>query len=318
MINRAEMSICNKNLRQAYNYYGKALKVAGNKIASKNLYNYFIVSADLREWETCKNLLLMIRKRDWKFDWYKGSVNKNFDKVTAAKLLDIYTSLGNVKIEIDTGYVKLIDSLTDIDQRSNHYFRNQNNGLLSQEGMDSLAKLNKEQLVFLKSIFLKKIPTDEVVSMGSPTYGLVYLVLMIHNIQLGRYHGLDSFFYQEVREGNFPPEEFDFWESQWPSEHREDTVIKLNTCSLRLPLFPYQFILFHDSLYQSPPDLKAILRCEQNRNLVPGLCSVEELRTKIIYQYYHPKYFLVPPDYIISIDFELPGIRKRYQYIKKI
>ena len=250
LINDAELNICKNNLEKAYTLYAAAFEIQGAQMSSKNLYNYFIVSAELKKWENCKKVLFIIRQRGWKQNWYKGTVDKYFEPEVAKKLLDIYESLGEVKSINDEAYQSKIDSIINIDQHTNHFFRNQNLGLLSKEGLDSLGKLNRIHLQFLKELFSQKFPTDYVVSGGSPCYGPVYRVLLVHNAQLGKSHVLDSLLYSAVLNGNLPPEEFEYWMDEYHSENINDTILHLRNLKLTMPLFPDPFFRYHDSLFQ--------------------------------------------------------------------
>lgn len=316
LVNNAEINICNNNLKQAAIDYASAYRLMGNRMSSKHLYNYFIVSADLQNWDVCKYVLLELRKRDWKYEWFYANMNEFFPAATAMKLIDMYNGLGDVKPVIDYKYMAILDSVIAVDQAVNKGFRAKNNGLLSDEGKDSLGKLNRQHIAYLNELFSKKFPTDNVLGGGSPLYGLYYTVLLVHNAQLGRSRKLDGILYDAVLRGDFAPEELDYRLSNYFEHDISDTVVVMGNNNVRVPLFPYQFIVEHDSLFQSPPHIASIERCERNRLKIPGLCSVEELRVKIIYQHFYPRYHFVSPDYILHVDMELPGIRKKYILVK--
>lgn len=311
LVNKAEISICNNNLKEAAVSYKQAYKLMGNKMSSKHLYNYFIVAADLQNWEECKHILLQLRKRDWRYEWFRNAMESAFPAATANRLIAMYKELGDVKRTTDAGYMAILDSVIAVDQAVNKGFRAKNNGLLSPEGMDSLGRLNRQHIAYLHELFSKKFPTDNVVNGGSPLYGLYYSVLLIHNAQLGRSRALDGLLYDAVSRGDFPPEELDFRLGDYFQEDPQDTLVQLGSNAIRVPLFPYMFVAEHDSLFQSPPNIPMIERCDRNRLKIPGLCSVEELRLKIIYQYFHPRFYFVSHDYIFRADIELPGIRKK-------
>jgi hypothetical protein len=221
-----------------------------------------------------------------------------------------------MNVELDAGYVRVLDSLVAVDQKTNRYFKSINNGVLGELGKDTMNRLTKSNVEHMHKLFSKKYPSDNMVGRPGMPWGRVpYSVILIHNAQSDTYHHLDDVLYSAVETGDLAPEEFEYWVSVHFKGIGKDTLVDIKNQKIKVPLFSYDFIQCHDSLFQFPPVLEKVNECERNRKLLMGVCSMEELKTKIVFQYYHPKYHFVENDYVFKLDIEMPSLLKKCIYI---
>lgn len=320
LLNKAELSICNANLNNAKMLYDDAYKIIGNKMSSKHLYNYFIVCADLKQWNNCSEILCELKSRRWDYDQYKFTLSY-FDSTTITKLDSIYKNT-TCDTKLDSNYLAVLNALVDVDQTTNRYFRSNDSGYLRNSNHEYYETLTEYNIKLLRGLFIKNFPTDYIVGTGNTPTGLVpYYIILRHNIQINNHHYLDTIFYNAVIKGDFPPEVFDYLISGHYSEKGIDTIIKINTLAIQVPTFPYSLVTVNDSLFQFPLNNNdKVDACNLSRKKLVGfnLATVDELRTKIIFQYYNPKYFFLKHDYITNFDdMPLPQhVKKNLLYIK--
>ncbi|MFN4246303.1 MAG: hypothetical protein ACK4EY_01190 [Flavipsychrobacter sp.] len=317
LINDGEIYICSGKLNKAYDCYNKAYTIFDTKMPSRHLYNYFVLSADLKHWGKCKLILTELRKREWKKDEYQKLVSL-FDSESAIKLTELYKETSNFKPVLDGDYTRAIDSVVLIDQKTNKYLRSLNSGLLIGEGLDSMNRLTDNNINYLKLLFVNKKPTDNVIGRYSVPWSKPrYFIVLHHNAQGYNNRVLDDIFYEGLQEGWFPPEDFEMWTSLYSLLKAEDTILNCKGLSFTVPLFAYTLIDYRDSLFQLKKDDTAkIARYNLERKKIPGLCTNEEQKKKIIYQYYNKKYFFVYTEYIDKFGEDLPPkFRKHLIYL---
>jgi hypothetical protein len=173
-------------------------------------------------------------------------------------------------------------------------------------------------MLYLQQLFSKNFPTDDIVGRADniPWSRVPYSIILRHNIQFANRHYLDDIFYHAVTKGDFLPEDFDKLISEHYEDKGKDTIITVSGIEVQVRLFPYEFIMYNDSMLQFPIDTSKIRICDESRRKIIGLCTVEELRTKIIYQYQNPKYHFVI-GYSNQMTDLPPRVIKRLIYIPK-
>jgi hypothetical protein len=95
----------------------------------------------------------------------------------------------------------------------------------------------------------------------------------------------------------------------------KDSIISLGETALDTRIYPYNFIVLHDSLFEFPIRDSLVNLYRRNRAKIIGFDRPEDQREKIIFQYYNPEYQFVKGSYTPRLDFEF--LRKRVRYVSK-
>ncbi len=320
LINRAELSVCEGHLQNAYQYYNEAWSMAGRYMGSKNLYNYFMVCADMQYYADAGPVLAELKSRGWEDSDYLRTMRTYYNAPVVDQLSALYYEQGvNTKCK-DVVYEKRIDSITSLDKTCNLSFRSQNGGLLTGEGADSMHRLTRGNMQYLRYLFNKQFPDDRIISrQGSVPYSfLLYDAILRHNAQGYKDHMLDTVLYKGVLCGAFDPNDFEVHMNMYHEMNGGDSAIVMyNETNLNKLLFPYDILEINDSIFQFPVAPARVRESEDNRKHIVGIPTLEELKTKIIYQYYHPKYHFVSAYYVNKGDFPLSdNARRRLIYLK--
>lgn len=317
LLNRAELNICRGHADAALDLYTKAYEMKALKMSSKHLYHYFIVAAELKEWDKCELILKELKKRGWTYESYKKDIAK-LDKATARELDKMYNRVV-AEVHIDSSYIALLDSISSIDQQTNKHYRGMNFGLLSEEGKDTMRRLTKNNIHFLSQLFRRQFPTDELIGTDGHPWGRKrYDIILRHNAQLFVSHELDEVLYDAVGKGELAPEDFDYWVCSFTMTSYIDTILKFKNRKIILPLQPFDFVVSNDSLFQFPVDPLKIERSNNYRNMFLGFCTAGEFKEKLVCQFYHPQYHFVDSDYLPEVGMGFPEkIKKRLIYVGK-
>ncbi len=314
LINKAELAICSGHQQEALTLYNKAYNIRGDKMTSRHLYNYFALCADLHNWPKCKQLLTILKKREWEMEHYETAIN-SFDAATQVQLRKLYADISVVPT-VRKDLRAIADSLAHIDQVTNKYLRSQNNGLLEGAAGDSFHKLTDSNMVFLARLFAHHFPGDDEMGRMIYPYGkLPYMAILHHNWQGHNRRDMDNILYRAMKEGKIAPDEFDYWVSMYNYTRSTDTMLVFDNKELKVPLFPINFIIYQDSLFQFGKESSKIQSCNMYRQTIPGLCTVEELKRKIIFQHYNKQYHFVLTEYIDHMGEEARRLRKHFIYL---
>ncbi len=320
-INNAEIDICDGNLAHSILEFRKAYKILGNKMPNRHMHNYFMVSAHLNKKKEEVKLLSELKRRGWDSVMFEHGIYAHFSVGKAEKLKYLFNeTLKGIKVDVDTQYCHMLDSLADIDRKSNMFLRSINGGILSKDGLDSMYHLTDKNLNFMKNEFSKNFPTDSLIgTKGNPKGTVRYSVILIHNGQGSQSRIMDSMFYAAYLNGDLEPATYEAYLENFKMNTLKYKEIYVDGKFKNLDLFPYDFCLVNDSLFEFPVNDSIVESNNNNRKKFPGLCSVEDLRKKIIHQHYHPEYSYTIGAYITNytqMGMELaPRIKKRLRYL---
>ena len=266
------------------------------------MHNYFIVATKLQDSNAIKTLLPILKGKGFMYKYYKYSIDNYIDSQHVSKYLKLYNNTDMVKIDIDSNYIHILDSLVNVDQNSNKYLRSINKGILNDYGKDSLDKIGKANLIFMKDLFIKKFPSDLFLgSQFSPLYVSTYNVIMIHNGQLGNYHYLDSIYYYALCQGLIDPSEFDAYCHYYAGGNSNDQSLSIGDKKIKATTIPYDLVEMNDSLFQYQVPDSIVSKINENRKLILGLCNAHNLRKKMVYQYLHQEYNFIN-SFIIKLN----------------
>lgn len=274
------------------------------------------------------DLLSILKEQGFTEDNYKKLMSLYYKPEEQKVLLDLFVSAKG-KQHIDKEYIRTLDSMTNIDQRVNNYYRSINNGLLDDFGHDTLNKIIESNMNYLSVLFSKKFPTDAILGRtGGPAFDSKYSLMLAHNIMIGtfrdkgwgNYHYLDSIFYQGVLRGEFDPVDFEAYISAPDGYVGKDTLRNLGNGNIvTVPLYAYDFALIKDSLFEFVLPIDRVALVAPRRKKVLGIAKSEDFKKKLVYQYYYPRYNFIPKVYLADLGKEeLPNtVRAKFRYIPK-
>jgi len=321
-INSAEISICEGNLSNSLSCYRKAYGMLGNSMPSRYLRNYFIVSVYLNEHNDERNILAELKRRGWDSISFKKMTDDFFSEKAPELTHLYYTTLKNVQTSIDFRYCDILDSLVTIDSTTNRHLRSLNAGIFNESTSDSFHKMTDENIHYLKKLFEAKFPSDSLIgSKGYASSSPRYQIILIHNSQGFQSRILDSCLFSATQSGKLDIIELEEYLENYQRGDRNFKNVVVDGSLKDVNIFPYDFMVFNDSLFEfSAPRDSMLEACNKNRLAFPGFCSAEELRTKIIFEYDHPQYSFTNRDYareLTELSSQLPqSIRKKLKYIK--
>ena len=123
-----------------------------------------------------------------------------------------------------------------------------------------------------------------------------------------------------MQSGNLDVIEFEEYLENYQRSTRNFKSVFVGGIAKDVNVFPFDFIVLNDSLFEFKVADSTVEKCNKNRKAFPGFCSVEDLRTKIIYEYDHPQYTFTLRDYPFDVTESAPELpasfRKRLRYIK--
>ena len=302
------MNICSEKFNDAYTCYYNAYQILGNKMSSKSLHNFFLLSIDVNRQKQTIILLRELENRGWKLESFKNELTSFYPKVKVKELLELYNEQ-SCSGSLDKKYIAQLDSLVRIDQSTNNYLQKLYHGILDSVFHDTMDALTRQNIACLSKFFTAKFPSDNILgrSGGTPTGLYLFDVLLVHNAQALRgSNQVDHILYKGMINGMMEPSDFEHYIFLHNLFYKNDTTYKVNNISIKAPIFPYDFAIIHDSLFQWPVENEKVVLCNVERKKLFGSCTSEELRQKVIYQYLHPKYWLVSKHYIVRIDFDIP------------
>jgi len=316
-LNQAELALCRFKNAEALQSYVLAYQCLGNKMSSRSLYNYFLASVYGAENATSKILLKELKRRGWK----KAEFEKIYQHFPAEKVAMLAKLYDKVKVvpTTDKNYTGIVDSVAARDQTCNLYFRGLNNGLLIGEGFDSLSRLTDNNIKYFAGLFSTRFPSDSLIGTyyDIPYGECRYWIILRHNTQFNNLHDLDPILQKAMEDGHLEPSDLAYWMSYYYIEKGRDSTIQVGENSYGVPFRYDEFQVVHDSLFLLPSKAERTYRFNEQRKKIPGLCTIEEMREKTIFQYYNKQYHLLQVD-ILELEFELPSrLRKALVYCPK-
>jgi len=317
-INAAELAIVEGDIQAAIEQYASAYGLQGNDMASRHLHNYFIAAAETDNDALCRKLLLELRRREWDLDLYETEMKRIFKESKAKKMVALYESLGNVPSMLDERLLANVEALVKVDQQMNRDIRQRNNGLIEGEDRKIYRALTDGQMDTLAALFKDRFPSDKIIGTeGAPLYDCPYGIILAHNGMNTRPSPvLDSIFFIAVTRGEFDPVEFEKLLTLYATQQGRVKRVRIGDLIIESPLFPYDYVLLNDSLFEYQPKPEYYEKCASERKKIPGLAPIEDVRRKIIYQHFHPgKYGLASGDSIVRLDFRFPALYTKFKYI---
>jgi hypothetical protein len=311
LINDAELSIIDKKYQNAANLYKIALSISGDKMCSENLFNMFISCLDSKDTVLAIKPLKILRRRGWNENYYLY-ILQDFPFEMHNAIRNLYKKTNDIKIKKDTNYLNFLDSIIQIDQKMNIYYRAVNNGLIDGIYEKKYDSIVSEHIRILGAKFKKRFPSDNVIGHieDNPKFGTMkYSVLLIHNMQGDDLQILNELYYKAIMRFEYLPEYLQYFNSEDINrKSRDSTVFINNEIKFNRPFVPLQFYSRNDSLFyfKSSKNIelhnKKLKIADEHCKKIIGLETIEELKRKITFQFYNNKYLITKKYYIWKWD----------------
>jgi hypothetical protein len=277
-INKAELSICDSNLKAAHQYYKKAFEINPDKAFSFDLFHAFSCAVDVKEYQTAELYLRQLMARGisptFPRGWFNGYSNQD-SAWMAGIIKKYYHDTTRFHHEIRTS----VDQMMKWDQNVRAYYSKfHSDGNYMQ---DSVYTADYTNAVRLKALFAKygnTLPGEGMLGSfwGNPPYG----TLILHHLSGksgGRPYTLfDSMMYQGIFSFDCHPS---FFASTFSMHIEDDSMFRYKEEYIK---FPISIIIgvFDNRIYPEYFDAEKETRINNERQKT-GLCSLDDARRKL-------------------------------------
>jgi hypothetical protein len=289
LINKAEMSIVEKNMPVALSFYERAFIVNPKKYFSEDLYKAFHCAMDVREYKIAEKYLTILLHRGLKERFLKNYILKYYKGKDSLELVNMIANHSNDTIH-DIPANRLIHRLINIDQSTRHYWSEKTNGAYM---VDSTYKADHYCARTLFDFFVSygKVPTQE--DLGNtdwdhPLEYINYSIIILHNAMANTgnmpYTVFDTIMYKAIFTYDYKPTWFRSIFYTVANTHK-DQSIKYKNQSITFPIVRAENIPLED--WKNKKDIpvntneykKEVQRMNKERRKI-GLSTLEEYWAK--------------------------------------
>jgi tetratricopeptide (TPR) repeat protein len=292
LVNKAELSLVDKDVPQASQYYEKAFGINPDKPFSRDLYNAFHAAMDCRQYERAERYLARLLARGLSAGFIHNRITGFYDTTGERQIKAFLARHPNDTLH-DNEMNRAIRPLLITDQGVRRYYMDKG---LSNYMTDSVYRTDRFNGRKLCQYFRQwgMVPNEDMVGNGSniPFGRMDYQMIILHYDGLYQHNMhealFDTLIYKAIFSYDYHPDWFvqDFSQVQY--SHKDSALVygeEQIVFPLTVPAYSYyRKIEDMDNtidypMYFSPDREKKI---DENRKKI-GLCSLDEMRKKFLF-----------------------------------